>query len=294
MAASRTRGDTVLSQRIDPARRLSGIDTLKSVALVVALVGISAFVGYFLFGVVGLFLGALLVLVMGFVFWQIPDEWVMRVYGAQRLVAGAAPELHAIVRELAANAGLPMPTVYFIPSSVPNAAATRSSHGGGALAVTAGALNMLSTRELRAILAHEMAHLRSRDTRILQLAGIISQVVISLIRAAVLLTFVLMLMYGEMDGMVLLQLAGMALVIPIVVGLLQAALSRTREFAADRISIDIAHDPEGLAAALAKLSRYQSTVRQVMTGGAPGSSILRSHPSVKARIARLEALVHGT
>ena len=263
-----------------------------------------------LFGVIGGLLGGgqgmMLALLIGagtnlWAYW-FSDKMVLRMYNAQEVDASSAPQVYGIVEELTRNAGLPMPKVYVIDEPQPNAFATGRNPEHAAVAVTSGILQLLSTRELRGVLAHELTHVKNRD--------ILTSTITASIAGAISSLGWFMSGFGRRDGegggvnpfasIVALILA------PIAAMLLQMAISRTREFEADRGGADISRDPRALADALAKIERYaqglpletaeahpataQMMIINPLSGGGL-RGLFATHPPTAERIARLHAMV---
>ncbi len=263
-----------------------------------------------LFGVVGSMLGGaqgmLLALIIGaatnvWAYW-FSDSMVLRMYNAQEVDAASAPQVYGLVRQLAGNAGLPMPRVYVIDEPQPNAFATGRNPDHAAVAVTTGILQLLSTRELRGVLAHELAHVKNRD--------ILTSTITASIAGAISSLGWFMSGFGRRDGeggginpiasIVVLILA------PVAAMLLQMAISRAREFEADRGGAEMSGDPRALADALAKIERYaqglpmetaeahpataQMMIINPLSGGGM-RGLFATHPPTGERIARLHAMV---
>jgi heat shock protein HtpX len=180
------------------------------------------------------------------------DSMVLRMYNAQEVDAASAPQVYGLVQALVSNAGMPMPKVYVIDEPQPNAFATGRNPDHAAVAVTTGILQLLTTRELRGVLAHELTHVKNRD--------ILTSTITASIAGAISSLGWFMSGFGRRDGeggginpiasIVVLILA------PIAAMLLQMAISRAREFEADRGGAEISGDPRALADALAKIERY--------------------------------------
>lgn len=226
---------------------------LQTVLLVLTLLGIVAVAGSLLLGDGGLWLA---LAAAGFTLLLEPaaaSGLTLRLYGARPLHPDEAPDLWAVLRELAARAGLPtVPVPHYVPSGVVNAFATGSKHHA-AIALTDGLLRSLTPRELTGVLGHEIAHIANEDLRVMGLADSISR-----------LTHLLAL-------------------------LAQLGLSRVREFDADRLAAELTGDPHGLASALAKIERVSRSWRAwLLPGwGNPEPSWLRTHPATAERIERL-------
>jgi heat shock protein HtpX len=263
-----------------------------------------------LFGVVGGMLGGgqgmLFALLIGagtnlWAYW-FSDSMVLRMYNAQEVDAASAPQVYGIVEELVRNAGLPMPKVYVIDEAQPNAFATGRNPEHAAVAVTTGILQLLSTRELRGVLGHELTHVKNRD--------ILTSTITASIAGAISSLGWFMSGFGRRDGdggginpiasIVVLILA------PIAAMLLQMAISRAREFEADRGGAEISRDPRALADALAKIERYAqglpmepaeahpATAQMMIINPLSGGGIrglFATHPPTEERVARLLAMV---
>lgn len=218
---------------------------------------------------------------------------VLRLYRARPLARWELPELHALLDEIAAAAGLPRaPGVYYIPSPVLNAFAA-GSREAAAVAVTDGMLRRLDLRELAGVLAHEISHVRNGDLWIMGLADTISRLTrLMSMLGMLLLVFSLPALLLEGADVPWL-LVGLLVFAPTLAALLQLALSRTREFDADLAAAGLTGDPAGLASALEKLERAQGRGWEgvLMPGrNLPDPSLLRSHPRTEERIRRLLAL----
>ncbi|MEO1480611.1 MAG: M48 family metalloprotease [Myxococcota bacterium] len=261
-------------------------DQLKTIGLVALLTLTVGWVGYTVFGPFGLFIAATL-LALGAGGANISPEWPIRLQGGRRLSFYAAPELHELVTQLSRRAHVRVPTVMLIPSDVPNAMATGSAEGPSAIGITRGALRMLTQRELTGVLAHEIAHLVNGDTRLLRWTGTATQSLVLGLRFTLWASVLVALFSG--NGLALaFQLMVLALVVPAALTLMTAALSRTREFAADRTAAEITADPQGLASALHRLQQFERGWLRSALPQLPGA--LRSHPPTEERVARLLAM----
>ncbi len=264
------------------------LDNAKTVVLLVCLAGILGGVGFALGGVIGTILA---VAFMGFLLsagFRIPAWLIMRLYGGVPLQLEQAPELFATVRKIAVRAGLNPPTLYMIPTMQPNALAVSTGRDTGTLAVTQGALRMFSEEELQGVLAHEMAHLKHRDTHLLQAVGLMSNTMSAVVKLSLWIGLFVFLFSGA-GATHLVMLAVMALTVPVLVVLVHATIARTREFAADAVAAQITGNPLALATALEKLEAAQPHRMRVALGGRKGS-LFRSHPSTAQRVARLRLL----
>ncbi|MFV9463284.1 zinc metalloprotease HtpX [Pseudomonas aeruginosa] len=265
------------------------LNRLQTALLVLTLLGIAAVAGSLLLGDGGLWLA---LAAAGFTLLLEPaaaSGLTLRLYGARPLHPDEAPDLWAVLRELAARAGLPaVPVPHYVPSGVVNAFATGSKHHA-AIALTDGLLRSLTPRELTGVLGHEIAHIANEDLRVMGLADSISRLthLLALLgQLAIVLSLpALLLGVTEVNWPALLLLA----VAPQLALLAQLGLSRVREFDADRLAAELTGDPHGLASALAKIERVSRSWRAwLLPGwGDPEPSWLRTHPATAERIERL-------
>lgn len=278
-------------------------NTLKTAVLLGAIGGLFILLGSMFGGVGGATMGLLIALVItGGSYW-FSDRLAVRAAHAVEVSVAEAPDLHAMVGELSSRAGLPMPRVYISPSPQPNAFATGRSPAHSAVAVTEGLLQQCPPAEVRAVLAHEMAHIRNRDILIGSIAAAIATAISFLANMAMFAG-----LFGgssdEDEGPSGASMLLMAILAPIAAGLLQMAVSRSREFEADRVGSVISGDPRALAAALRRLdqvsqrspmdiapSQASAWIVNPLTGRRQDlSRLFMTHPPVEERIARLEQL----
>jgi heat shock protein HtpX len=231
------------------------------------------------------------------------DRLILRMYGARKVTATEAPELWLMVRNLAVRANLPMPRVYLIPEETPNAFATGRNPQHAAVAVTAGLLRLLERDELEGVLAHELAHVRHRDTLVMTVAASLAGALSMLANMAMWST-----LFGgndvedEDEGHPFAGLLGV-MVAPFAATLIQLAISRSREFLADKLGASLTRNPLALARALRKIENRSRAVP--MVAGSPATahlfiinpfaggglaSLFSTHPSTEARIERLHAM----
>lgn len=257
----------------------------KTGGLLLGLIGLAAAVGYLLLGGMGVLMGAFAVaLLAGGA--QVPSHLVMRMQGASQLAPWELPGLQRMVAALAQRAGVPTPQLYLVPSPEANAF-TAGAAGSGALALTEGALEYLHRDEIEGVLAHEIAHLRNGDTALLRLAGTTSRVMTLLLVVSLWLALPVILV-GHLSLESMFSLAVAAIVAPAVVTLLVAALSRTRELAADADAAALTGKPLALASALRKMERQRRGWLGPFFLGQPElPELLRSHPSIEVRVERL-------
>ncbi len=249
--------------------------------------------------------GAILALIFAgagnlFAFWN-SDRMVLRQHGAIELSPEQGPELYGLVAELADRAGLPMPRVYLLPTEQPNAFATGRDPNHAAVAVTQGLLRSLTRAELAGVIAHELAHIRNRDTLIMTVTATLA--------GAVAMMGNLLLFTGGRDdrggglGAILAMIFA-----PIAAMLVQFAISRTREYEADRDGAMICGDPAALASALRRIAALSGRTLNIPAERNPASaamfivnplnglrldSLFSTHPPTEERIARLLALARG-
>jgi heat shock protein HtpX len=274
---------------------------LKTAVLMAAITALFMAIGAMLGGRAGMTLALLVALGMNFFSYWFSDKLVLRMYNAREVDASSAPQFHAMVAELAARAGLPMPRVYLIDEDSPNAFATGRNPQNAAVAATTGILRLLDERELRGVMAHELAHVKHRDI-------LISTISATMAGAISMLANFAMLFGGRDDeGRPVNPIVGLvvALLAPIAAGLIQMAISRAREFEADRGGAEISGDPRALASALRKIEHYakgiplEAAARHPETAqmmivnplfGGGLRSLFSTHPSTDERVERLLAM----
>ena len=269
------------------------LNRLQSVALLGFMGGFLALLGWLLWGGAGV-ITLLVVGVLGvFLNPSTSPRWVMKMYGASRLGRDQASGLWSALEVLSQRAGLPrIPDLYYVPSGMLNAFAV-GHPAGSAIALTDGLLQNLDDRELLAVLAHEMSHIRNNDLWVMGLADMFSRATSFLSLFGQLLLIVNLPLV--MTGYAAINWLAIALLIfaPNLSALAQLALSRTREYDADLNAARLTGDPEGLASALAKIERVQGGwLERILLPGrrVPEPSLLRTHPRTEDRIRRLADL----
>ncbi len=274
---------------------------LKTTILMAGIVVLFGMVGAALGGRGGMLIALAFAAAMNVYAYWFSDKVVLRMYNAQEVDEHGAPQFYNMVRELAAKAGLPMPRVYVIDEAQPNAFATGRNPEHAAVAATTGIMRILSERELRGVMAHELAHVRHRDTLISTISATIAGAISSLAQFGVLFSG------GDRERNVHPALAILVMILaPIAAMLIQFAISRAREFEADRGGAEISGDPQALASALQKIHNYahrvpMETVQQhpetaqmmiINPLSAEGiQGLFSTHPSTEERVARLMAMV---
>ena len=281
------------SSLADRHRRHKLLNLAQSLLLLAGMLGIFAICAWAVWGADGI-LWALLGGGLGLLLTPtVAPEWVMRFYRARRLRPGDLPELQRLLERLAERAELPAtPALYYLPSPLLNAFAVGNARGA-AIAVSDGLLRHLGAREVAGVLAHEISHVRSNDLWLMNLADLMSRLtsLMSWLGLLLLLLNLPALVLGRAGVPWL--LVAVLIVSPTLVGLLQLALSRAREFDADLDGALLTGDPDGLAAALARLDRLQGRYWEdilLPSRRMPEPSLLRTHPPTEERIARLRAL----
>jgi heat shock protein HtpX len=279
-------------------------NTVKTAALLGLLTALIIAVGGWLGGANGVLIATVISLGMNAFLYFNSDKLALRSMGARQVSPYEAPELYAIVGELSRTAGQPMPRIYVSPIAQPNAFATGRNPEHAAVAVTEGILRMLSRRELRAVLAHELAHVYNRDILTSSVAAGLAGIVTMLANLAIFLPF------GSSDDdeapnplATLLTL----LLAPLAASLIQLAISRSREYQADTDGAELSGDPLALASALAKISRGTAalplpadspvaTQSHLMIAnplsGHGLATLFSTHPPMEDRIRRLRQQAH--
>jgi heat shock protein HtpX len=281
------------------------VNGLKTAILLGLLMGVCLGVGYALGSENGMFIGLVLGAVMSLGSYFFSDKIALASVGAQPVSREAAPELYDLTSKLAQRAGLPMPRLYYSPEHAPNAFATGRNPKNGVVCVTAGLMEMMSPSELEGVIGHELSHIKHRDILISTIAAIIAG-------AITYLTYAMMWFGGGRDRDNPLGIVGVLLSIflaPLAAALIQMAISRSREYAADARGAQLAGSPEGLISALKKLEdasrriplnvnpaeRHMFIVMPLSDkGGSNGfMDLFRTHPPTEKRIAKLLQMLHN-
>ncbi len=274
------------------------MNSVKTFILIMVMTGILVWAGGLLYGDMGIVLALGFAILMNGVSYFFSDKIVLAAYRAQIVGPGDAPELYAIVANLAQRAGLPMPRVAIIPDETPNAFATGRNPDHAVVAVTEGILRALSRPELEGVIAHELGHVKHRDILIGSLAAVLAQAIMLLSRMA----FWFSPRRDDESGSPLVAILVMILG-PVAALLLQMAVSRSREYEADDYSAHITGRPDQLASALGRLSAYNqqvpmrdaqpATAHMMIVNPLRGGGILSlfsTHPPMEKRIERLNAM----
>ena len=276
---------------------------LRTTLLLGALTGLLMAFGNAVGGSQGMTMALIFAVVMNVGAYWFSDKMVLAAYGARQVTEAEAPQLYRIVHNLALGAGIPMPKVYIIPSESPNAFATGRNPNHAAVAATEGLLRMMNEREITGVLAHELGHVKNRDILISTIAATIAGAVGYLAQMA---------QWGAIfggfrrdndeGGASGIQLIALAILTPIMAGIIQMAISRTREYAADETGARMCGDPMALASALRKLGMASqqlpmdaspATAHMFIVNPLAGVNFANwfsTHPPLEERIARLEAM----
>jgi heat shock protein HtpX len=272
-------------------------NTTKTVLLLGLLSGLLLVIGDAFGGQQGMVLMFGLAVIMNFGSYWFSDKIVLRMYRAQEV--GPAHPLHQMVERLARQASLPIPKVYIIPTESPNAFATGRNPQHAAVAATEGIMRILDQRELEGVLAHELAHVKNRDTLISAVAATLAAAIMMVARMAGYAAMFAGSRQDDRDGPSPIAMLLMMILAPVAALLIQMAISRSREFAADATGATIAGTPYGLADALRKLERAS---KQIPLDANPATShmfivkpftaqglmsLFSTHPPTEQRVARL-------
>ena len=277
---------------------------MKTAILMAAITALFMLLGRMLGGQTGMMLALVLALGMNFFSYWFSDQIVLKMYKAREVDDSTAPQFVAMVRELAQNAGIPMPKVYLIDEDAPNAFATGRNPAHAAVAATTGIIRVLSARELRGVMAHELAHVKHRDILISTVSATMAGAI------GMLANFAMMFGGRSSDGQRSNPIAGIAvaLLAPLAASLIQMAISRAREFEADRGGAEISGDPAALASALDKIHRFAQglpmeaaerhpetaqmmIMNPLSAGGLRG--LFSTHPPTEERVAALMHLAQA-
>ena len=277
---------------------------MKTAILMAAITALFMALGSLLGGQQGMTLALVVALAMNFISYWYSDTMVLKMYNAQQVDEASAPQFYRMVRELAQRAALPMPRVYLNNEDAPNAFATGRNPEHAAVAATTGILQVLSERELRGVMAHELAHVKHRDILISTVSATMAGAI------SMLANFAMFFGGRNNEGRPANPIVGVLVMLlaPLDASLIQMAISRAREFEADRGGAEISGEPQALASALQKIQRYaqgipmQAAERHPETaqmmimnplsaGGLRG--LFSTHPATEERVERLLALAQS-
>ncbi|MBU2251862.1 MAG: zinc metalloprotease HtpX [Proteobacteria bacterium] len=279
------------------------MNTIKTALLLGALTGLLMLIGGLFGGRQGVVIAFIFAMVMNFGSYWFSDKLVLRMYKARPVSESEAPELYAMVKNLALKASLPMPHVYIIPGDTPNAFATGRDEHHAVVAVTEGILRILDRDELEGVISHELTHIKNRDMLIGSIAATLAGTIVMLAHMAQWAAI-----FGgasrddEEGGGGIIGLILMAVLAPIAAAIIQMAISRSREYLADAGGAKISGKPYDLAGALEKLSRASraipmkanpSTAHMFIVNPLTRRSLMNlfsTHPPIEERIARLRSM----
>ncbi len=274
---------------------------MKTAILMAAITALFMLIGRWMGGQAGMMLALVVALGMNFFSYWFSDKIVLKMYNAREVDDSTAPQFVAMVRDLAQRANIPMPKVYLIDEDAPNAFATGRNPEHAAVAATTGIIRVLGERELRGVMAHELAHVKHRDILLSTISATMAGAI------GMLASFGMMFGGRNSEGRPANPIAGIlvAILAPLAASLIQMAISRAREFEADRGGAEISGDPAALASALDKIHRYAQGIplgpaerhpetAQMMimnplsAGGLRG--LFSTHPPTEERVAALMAM----
>jgi len=277
---------------------------MKTAILMAAITALFMAIGSLLGGRQGMMLALVLALGMNFFSYWFSDKLVLKMYNAQEVDESSAPQFYRMVRELAQKAQLPMPRVYVINEDAPNAFATGRNPEHAAVAATTGIMQALTERELRGVMAHELTHVKHRDILISTVSATMAGAI------SMLANFAMFFGGRNSEGRSTNPIVGILVMLlaPIAASLIQMAISRAREFEADRGGAELSGEPQALASALQKIQRYAQgitmesaerhpetaqmmIVNPLSAGGLRG--LFSTHPSTEERVERLLAMAPG-
>ena len=279
---------------------------MKTAVLMAAITALFMAIGSLIGGRSGMMLALVVAVGLNFYSYWFSDKLVLKMYNAQEVDETTAPQFYRMVADLAQRAGLPMPRVYLIQEDAPNAFATGRNPENAAVAATTGILQVLSDRELRGVMAHELAHVRHRDILISTISATMAGAI------SMLANFAMFFGGRDSEGRPHNPIVGIlvALLAPFAASLIQMAISRSREFEADRGGAEISGDPAALAAALQKIEAYAlggvhldaaernpATAQMMIINPLSGGGLrgmFSTHPSTQERVERLMAMATST
>ena len=274
---------------------------LKTAVLMAAITALFMAIGSFVGGRQGMMIALLVAVGLNFFSYWFSDKLVLKMYNAHEVDETSAPQFYRMVQELAHKAGLPMPRVYVIDEAAPNAFATGRNPANAAVAATTGIMRVLTDRELRGVMAHELTHVAHRDILLSTISATMAGAI------SMLANFAMFFGGRGDDGRPANPIAAIAvaLLAPLAASLIQMAISRAREFEADRGGAELSGDPAALASALQKIHAYargtpmlaaernpataQMMIMNPLRGGGL-SGLFSTHPTTEERVARLMAM----
>jgi heat shock protein HtpX len=281
------------------------MNQFKVVMLLSLLTALMLWIGQALAGQSGLIMALIFAVIMNLGTYWFSDRVVLRMYGAREMREADAPGLHAIVSEIAIRGGIPMPKLFLIAEETPNAFATGRNPAHSSVSVTEGLIRMLTKNELAGVIAHELGHIKNRDTLIMTIAATFAGALSMIANMAMWGSFLGMSGSSDDEDQGSSPLAGLLgiLIAPLAAMLIQTSISRAREFVADETGARLCSNPLALASALRNISSYTQIAARPLGSPATAhlciinpfsggglSRLFSTHPSTEARIERLEEL----
>lgn len=278
------------------------VKLLKTTFLMGAMFGLFLLIGGLIGGKGGLIIAFALALVMNFSMYWFSDRIVLSMYRAQELPAEYAPKIHAMVASIANGAGIPKPRVFMVPMPVPNAFATGRDPAHAVVAVTKGLLDILDEKEVEGVIAHEIGHIKNRDTLISCIAAAMAGAIMMLANMAQWAAIFGGIGRDDEDRGNIFVLIITAILAPVAAMMIQMAISRSREYVADETAVRLTRNPSGLATALSKLEAVSRKhplkggngatahlfIINPFRGGLAG--LFSTHPPIQERIKRLDKI----
>jgi heat shock protein HtpX len=274
---------------------------MKTAILMAAITALFMAIGSVMGGQTGMMVALAIAIAMNFFSYWFSDKMVLKMYNAREVDETTAPQFYRMVQELAQRAELPMPRVYIIDEQAPNAFATGRNPQHAAVAATTGIMRVLSERELRGVMAHELAHVKHRDILISTVSATMAGAI------SMLANFAMIFGGRDNEGRPANPIVGILVMLlaPLAASLIQMAISRSREFEADRGGAEISGDPRALASALEKIHAYargipmaaaerhpetaQMMIMNPLSGGGL-RGLFSTHPATEERVQRLLAM----
>lgn len=279
------------------------MSTVKTFLLMAALTAIFVGAGYLLAGTGGMAIAFLIALAMNVFSWWNSDRMVLSMYKARQIDRATAPEFYGIVEQLARNAGLPMPKVYLIDTPQPNAFATGRNPENAAVAATTGLLRNLTANEIAGVMAHELGHVKNRDTLIMTITATMAGGI------AMLANFALFFGRGRDNPLGIVGVLATMILAPLAAMMVQMAISRTREYGADAAGAEISGQPLWLASALEKIHHAAARIDMPEAEEKPATAhlfianplhahkidgLFSTHPPMAERVRRLRDMARGS
>ncbi len=270
----------------------------KTFLLLLLLTLLLIFIGNIFGGTQGMVIGFVFAVIMNFTSYWFSDKIVLAMYGAKEVSSTSEPKLYQMVKELAIEANIPAPKLYYIKNSMPNAFATGRNPEHAVVAVTEGILNLLDERELRGVIAHEISHIKNRDILIGSIAATVAGAIMIIARFA-------FFFGGNRDNKNPIAMILFMILAPVAAMLIQMAISRSREYMADQTGGTISKDPVALANALRKLAQGNEKLNNQVSpqtahmfivspfSSKNVSNLFSTHPPVQERIKRLERMANA-